>query len=316
MQFLATFCALLVTFANPAFAQEFRDYYVTDVVGSPVVATDTNTNTVWTEDYLPYGQKRTLSASSSNGGDNERAFAGAVQNELSGLVDLGNRSYDPIAGRFLSIDPVGVSLGDGGNFNRYCYANNNPHKYVDPDGRLAWFIPIIIGIGWLTASDAANAPGHGDVPIPRGDAARSGLMALAPIPGSGLVPSPVRQVVVQEAKREVATTVATTTGSQVALLAAPKMVKHHIFNVFRGNSAGSQKYRDFFQKHGIDLDKHTVQVSEAVHKKLHEAGNNWTTKWKTWIDANPNATTKEVYQQAGRMMDDAGIGHLPIVPYK
>jgi RHS repeat-associated protein len=106
----------------------------------------------------------------------------------------------------------------------------------------------------------------------------------------------------------------TKTGIQL-LLPAPKMVKHHIFNVFRGKSPGSQVYRDFFKKHGIDLDKHTIEVSEGVHRQLHAAGNNWTSRWKSWIDANPNATTKEVYQQAGRMMDDYGIGHLPIGPY-
>ena len=36
---------------------------------------------------------------------------------------------------------------------------------------------------------------------------------------------------------------------------------------------------------------------------------------KKWIDANPNATTKEVYQQAGRMMDEYGIDHVPLVRY-
>jgi RHS repeat-associated protein len=37
--------------------------------------------------------------------------------------------------RFISPDPVGVSGSNGGNFNRYWYANNNPYTYVDPDGR-------------------------------------------------------------------------------------------------------------------------------------------------------------------------------------
>jgi hypothetical protein len=96
-------------------------------------------------------------------------------------------------------------------------------------------------------------------------------------------------------------------------LARPPMVKHHIFNVFRGSSPGSQVYRDFFKKHGIDIDAHTVEISKATHLRLHEAGNNWTTKWKAWIDANPNASTQD--QQAGRMMDEYGISHLPIVPY-
>jgi uncharacterized protein RhaS with RHS repeats len=43
------------------------------------------------------------------------------------------RYYDPVIGRFYSNDPVGFS--NVHNFNRYAYANNNPYKYVDPDGR-------------------------------------------------------------------------------------------------------------------------------------------------------------------------------------
>lgn len=48
------------------------------------------------------------------------------------------RYYDPVIGRFLSNDPVGA-LGHSNiahGFNRYTYANNNPYKYVDPDGEL------------------------------------------------------------------------------------------------------------------------------------------------------------------------------------
>ncbi len=50
------------------------------------------------------------------------------------------RYYDPIALRFLSIDPVST------NFNRYYYANNNPMKFVDPDGRQS--IPKT-GVPWV-----------------------------------------------------------------------------------------------------------------------------------------------------------------------
>jgi hypothetical protein len=35
----------------------------------------------------------------------------------------------------LSIDPVTTDANTGGSFNRYNYANNNPYKYIDPDGR-------------------------------------------------------------------------------------------------------------------------------------------------------------------------------------
>lgn len=32
-------------------------------------------------------------------------------------------------------DPVAVNPDTGANFNRYAYANNNPYRFVDPDGR-------------------------------------------------------------------------------------------------------------------------------------------------------------------------------------
>ena len=50
------------------------------------------------------------------------------------------RYYDPVIGRFYSNDPVDA-LGhmQRGNpvhgFGRHTYANNNPYRYTDPDGR-------------------------------------------------------------------------------------------------------------------------------------------------------------------------------------
>lgn len=45
------------------------------------------------------------------------------------------RYYDPVIGRFYSNDPVGFSADNPMMFNRYAYANNNPYKFTDPDGR-------------------------------------------------------------------------------------------------------------------------------------------------------------------------------------
>ena len=47
------------------------------------------------------------------------------------------RYYDPYAARFLAVDPVAASPG---GFNRYWYANKNPYKFTDPDGREAGFV--------------------------------------------------------------------------------------------------------------------------------------------------------------------------------
>lgn len=40
-----------------------------------------------------------------------------------------------VQARFFSTDPVQPNPNTGENFNRYYYANNNPYKFTDPDGR-------------------------------------------------------------------------------------------------------------------------------------------------------------------------------------
>lgn len=49
------------------------------------------------------------------------------------------RYYDPILGRFLSVDPV-EAKDNGASFNRYDYANNNPYRFTDPDGRDSYLV--------------------------------------------------------------------------------------------------------------------------------------------------------------------------------
>jgi len=65
------------------------------------------------------------------------------------------RYYDPVIGRFLSNDPVGFR--DVHSFNRYAYANNNPYKYTDPDGRLPVLIPLVVFVAKELASEAVES---------------------------------------------------------------------------------------------------------------------------------------------------------------
>jgi hypothetical protein len=45
-----------------------------------------------------------------------------------------------------STDPIAADPSTGAHFNRYAYANNNPYKYVDPDGRAARIVHHANGI--------------------------------------------------------------------------------------------------------------------------------------------------------------------------
>lgn len=58
-----------------------------------------------------------------------------MEDRYTDLVYMHQRYYDPAIGRFLSVDPVGPLSNPINHFGRYHYANNNPYRFVDPDGR-------------------------------------------------------------------------------------------------------------------------------------------------------------------------------------
>lgn len=60
------------------------------------------------------------------------------------LINMNGRLYDPISGRMLSADNYVQEQHYSQSYNRYSYAFNNPLKYTDPSGEVAW-APIAIG---------------------------------------------------------------------------------------------------------------------------------------------------------------------------
>jgi len=117
--------SLLVAFGVSA--QTVR-YIHTDGLGSPVLVTDKDRNVVELSEYEPYG--RLLNRPVTNG----PGYTGHVVDASTGLTYMQQRYYDQGIGLFLSVDPVAIN-SVASNFNRYWYANNNPYKSTDPDGR-------------------------------------------------------------------------------------------------------------------------------------------------------------------------------------
>ena len=109
-------------------------YIHNDLLGSPAAATNATGAVIWREEYSGYGERLKNEAGATA---NKVWYTSRHQDEETGLVYMGARYYDPALGRFLSVDLVGFNEQNSHSFNRYSYANDNPYRFKDPDGRLA-----------------------------------------------------------------------------------------------------------------------------------------------------------------------------------
>lgn len=114
-------------------------YYHTDWIGSVRMITNEQGQVVERHEYQPFGVEVSPPVSS------ERVrFAGKehdTETGASGWIALGYfgaRYLHSATGRFTSVDPIVVAdlaITEPQLWNRYGYVRNNPHRYVDPDGR-------------------------------------------------------------------------------------------------------------------------------------------------------------------------------------
>jgi RHS repeat-associated protein len=121
--------SLVATRELPWAGGSITKYQHTDALGSPVAVSNEAGQVIDRTAWEPYGAAIGKPAYSGAG------YTGHVMDGLTGLTYMQQRYYDPAIGRFLSVDPVTANSSTGANFNRYWYANNNPYKFVDPDGR-------------------------------------------------------------------------------------------------------------------------------------------------------------------------------------
>lgn len=97
------------------------------------------------------------------------------------------------------------------------------------------------------------------------------------------------------------------------LLGAAKLMDYHLL---------PQQFGKFFEKAGINIHNYTVMLSEAAHLRgvhgsgLSDMAGGWNKAWKAWIEKNPNATAKEIYQQLGKMVDEFKLNNLEVHPYR
>jgi RHS repeat-associated protein len=163
-----------------AYGAERVVYYHTDALGSPVAATDESGAVIWREEYQPYGERLLR----QDGGTNSLWFTGKPEEERLGLSYFGARWYDPAIGQFLGMDPAGPQEANVHSFNRYAYANNNPYKFVDPDGNSPLDVGFFIAdsIRFTLAVYSGNPQAIASATM---DLAASALGLASPVPGLG-----------------------------------------------------------------------------------------------------------------------------------
>src|SRR6266853_643798 len=123
-----------------AYAQTI--HFHNDIAGSPLAATNEDGSLAWRQSYRPYGERMLTTPD-----NNKLWFHGKEADNDTGLSYFGARSYDPVLGRFLGVDPNPFTDENLQSFNRYAYGNNNAYKYRDPDGRFAKEA-ILLAVAW------------------------------------------------------------------------------------------------------------------------------------------------------------------------
>ncbi len=126
--------------------------------------TDKDGSVVWRRDYFPFGQEIDPGGETTG---NPHTFTGKEFDAETGLYYYGARYYDPVIGRFISVDPTAGVPFNPQTWNRYIYPLNNPYKDVDPDGELEpWSLSVHETVDRINReSDAlGREPNIGDIP--------------------------------------------------------------------------------------------------------------------------------------------------------
>ncbi|MCK9420712.1 MAG: RHS domain-containing protein [Nitrospirae bacterium] len=110
-------------------------YYHNDHLGTPQVMTDSAGVVKWSADYKPFGEA-TVTVSTIT---NNLRFPGQYYDAETGLNYNYMRNYNPVIGRYIEADPMGLPSG----INLYAYVRNNPNRGKDPFGLaekcISWF---------------------------------------------------------------------------------------------------------------------------------------------------------------------------------
>lgn len=107
-----------------------RKWLVPDHHDTTQVSVDSATLTTSTRYSTPFGEARGPEPADW---PDDHGFLGKPLDKSTGLTHVGAREYDPMIGRFISVDPL-MDTSDPHQMLGYTYGNNNPTTMSDPTG--------------------------------------------------------------------------------------------------------------------------------------------------------------------------------------
>ncbi|MBV7338336.1 toxin [Chloroflexi bacterium TSY] len=154
------------TQGNDGSPSQLLRYHLSNHLGSVILELDGGGQIISYEEYYPYGATAYQAVRSQVQVPSKRyRYTGKERDEESGFYYHGARYYAPWLGRWTRPDPL--YLKDATNV--YLYALNNPLIAKDPTGGPAWFVPVVVYLGYKaltsggeTAVEAGIAKATGD----------------------------------------------------------------------------------------------------------------------------------------------------------
>ena len=104
-------------------------FYVNDHLGTPQKITDSAGAVVWSAEYKPFGETISITASITN----NLRFPGQYYDAETGLNYNYLRDYNPMIGRYVEADRIGIQNGEN---HLFVYVGNKPFDLIDPWGYL------------------------------------------------------------------------------------------------------------------------------------------------------------------------------------
>jgi RHS repeat-associated protein len=122
-------------------------YYHVDHLGTSQRLTNAQGETTWRMVSEAFGKTfvdTTLAPTTTGTTTNNFRFPGQYEDQETGTYYNYFRDYDPITGRYVQSDPIGLA----GGLSTYTYVEGNPISYTDPTGEII-FAPkgALIGAG-------------------------------------------------------------------------------------------------------------------------------------------------------------------------